>query len=859
MNRTPSTAFLPKFALRAIGIVLLVACASTVFGQQDDRFELVIRPFFAQHCQRCHGEKLAESDLRVDVLKPDFGDNQSLGHWVEILDRINLGEMPPEDEPRPDVQTLTEVADWITARLEKARRRTDSTEGRILLRRLSRLEYANTMRDLLHVEFVAGEGPIDLLPPDGSIAGFDRVAKALLIDPSLMNSYFDVAQRVADRAIRFRPPLVPEKTLRFEFRDTVGSAMDYLLQQRSAHLDGDMMVVMEGSARTFAKLRHPFNDKEVPITGRYRVRIRAAADPGTSGKPVYMNVKQGPSASIAQFRVDATIDAPQVYEFVTTRDALFQGEYQVSIIDGTQFTRYVGTRGQQQRLAADLFQQGRILESNRIKSRLRAQGDFDTSVRGAFNDHVLHLDGLPKLYLDWIEVTGPLQGEFPPRSMKSLLPEGWQPEQLTVAYARRIFRRLLPRAYRRPVTTAEVDEIVSLVEAEMARGHDFQTALKTGLIGVLCSPKFLFLFEPTERDLPRKLNHFELASRLSYFLWSSKPDDALFRCAVEDRLANEETLSAQVDRMLDDPRIEGFFEGFVRQWLKVDEFGRFPPDERIYPEYYATEFRGIDRDIAEQPIAMVRELLRSNESILNLLDSDWTTVNRRLAAFYGFDQVIGDDFQRVSLSGSGLTRPLAIRGGLLGMAGVHRWGSDGNRTKPVERGKYVLDVLFNDPPPPPPPNAGEVEPNIRGENLTVRQRLGRHRQQATCNNCHRRIDPYGLALENFNVIGRWRDRLDGEKPLAHWGDNRPVIDPSGKLPNGIEFATYLEFKRALMSQQDRFVRGLAEKLLTYALGRTIEASDRNVIQRIVTAANRDGTTLRSLLKQVVMTDEFQQK
>ncbi len=853
-----------RFICVAIGVLLPLP----TFAQQPDArkavdpqtFDDCIGPFLGNHCQKCHGQDLSEGELRLDLLEPNFQERESLGIWVEVLDRINLGEMPPQDEPRPDAETLAQVTDWISGQLQFARRQSDSTDGRVMLRRLSRLEYANTVRDLLHVEFVEGEGPIDLLPPDGSINGFDRLSKALLVDPSLIDSYFQVAQAVADQAVRFRPPIVPEKSVRFDFRDTVGSAMEYLLNSRSAYLDGDMMVVLEGNARTFGKLRHPFNGKEVPATGRYRVRVRAASDPADSGQPVYMNIKQGPSSSIAQFRVDATPDQPIVYEFVTTRDELFQGEYDVGIVDGTQFGRYVSARGELHRQASELFDAGQVLESTRIKARLRAQGDYDSNVRGAFNEQVLRLERLPKLYLDWIEVTGPLQGEYPPASMKTLFFDGWQSEQLTLEYAKRIFQRLLPRAYRRPVTPAEVNEIVSLVAAELGRGSDFQTAIKTGLIAILCSPKFLYLHERSASESPRELDDFELASRLSYFLWSSMPDDQLLRLAVAGSLKDDRAIAQQIDRMLSDTRIEGFLQGFVRQWLKVDEFERFPADERIFPQYYATEYAGIDNDITEQPIALLRELILRDESILHLIDSDWTMVNERLAMYYGIDGVRGEEFQRVALTGRDVEgRPLSIRGGLIGMAGVHRWGSDGNRTKPVERGKYILDVLFNDPPPPPPPNAGEVEPNIRGENLSVRDRLNRHRQQVTCNNCHRRIDPYGLALENFNVIGQWRDRLDGEKPLAHWGDDRPKIDPSGKLPGGDSFINFPEFKRALLLQQDRFIRGLVEKLLTYALARTVESSDRPMVDQIVAGASEQGLTLRSLIKQIATTEAFQQK
>ena len=565
-----------------------------------------------------------------------------------------------------------------------------------------------------------------------------------------------------------------------------------------------------------------------------------------------MNVKQGPGDSIAQFRVDAPIDAPKVYEFITTRDSLFQGEYDVELVNGTQFQRYYGARGNTPR---ELFDEGKVFESTRTKARWRAQGDFDTNVRGVFSKQVLHLDQLPKLYLDWIEVTGPLQGEFPPPSVKQIFFDGWEKEQLTPTYARNIIARLLPRAYRRPVDDGEIDELMRLVDDELTRGNDYQTAIKTGIVAMLCSPKFLFLYEPAlQPTTPRELNQFELASRLSYLLWSSKPDDDLFRLASKRRLMDRGVLESEVDRMLDDRRIEGFIQGFARQWLKTDQFNRFPADERIFPDFYKTRLKGLEDDLAEQPLAVIRELIRSDDSVVSLLDSDWTMVNARLADFYGIENVTGSEFRKVSLHGG-----LAIRGGLIGMAGVHRWGSDGNRTKPVERGKYVLDVLFNDPPPPPPPNAGEVEPNLRGQKLTVRQRLKKHREQVTCNNCHRRIDPYGLALENFNVTGQWRDRLDGEKPLSQWGDDRPLIDVSGTMPNGEDYQDFGQFKQLLIKQQDRFLRGLTEKLLMYALARSIEPSDRVLIDRIISDSRSKGYSLRSILKGIVVSDAFAQK
>jgi hypothetical protein len=511
-----------------------------------------------------------------------------------------------------------------------------------------------------------------------------------------------------------------------------------------------------------------------------------------------------------------------------------------------------------------------MLEATRIKARMRAEGAYDHYVRGSYLPRVLHTEELPKLYLDWIELEGPLQGDYPPPSIRTVFKDDetaarfatstTSREQL-LAESREIFARLLPRAFRRPARNAEVQDLVDLIDAELAAGADPQQAIKTGLVAMLCAPSFLFLVEPTpdRDDSPRPLNDHELAARLSYFLWSTMPDEELSRLANAGRLHDAGVLAAQVDRMLADPKLEGFIDGFARQWLKTDEFGRFPPDEQIYPFYYATEMVGIEEDVKQEPLAFFREVLSRDEPITSFLDSDWLMLNERLARLYGVPGVTGAELRRVSLPRDTAESTAGRqRGGLLGMAGVHMWGADGNRTKPVERGKYILTVLFNDPPPPPPPNAGEVEPNLRGEKLTVRQRLARHREQTTCNHCHRRIDPYGLAMENFNVIGQWRDRLDGEKPLAHWGDAPPPIDASGTLPDGRDFADFIAFKQALAQRPERFIRGLAEKLFVYAVGRTLEPADRDRIDAILAASGSD-LSLRTMLRAIATSESFRTK
>ncbi len=381
---------------------------------------------------------------------------------------------------------------------------------------------------------------------------------------------------------------------------------------------------------------------------------------------------------------------------------------------------------------------------------------------------------------------------------------------------------------------------------ELAQGQSFEEAVRTGLTAVLTSPKFLYLWEPGG-DQPRPLADHELAARLAYFLWSSMPDDAVGSAGGGDAVCIEpEVLAAQVDRMLGDARSRAFVDGFGAQWLRTDQFRTFLPDTKLYKSY--------DDDLGKamvgQTLAFFEEIFRHDLSLLNFIDSDWTMLNGPLAAFYRIDGVEGDAFRRVRLP------PGSPRGGLLGQAGVALYGSDGTRTKPVRRGVFVREVLFNDPPDPPPPNVGEIEPNIKGKNLTVRQRLLAHQQIESCAACHRGIDAYGLALENFNVIGAWRDRQDGED---FQGAKTPPIDASGRLPNGKSFSQLAEYKALLLEQRDRFSRAVVEKLFVYALGRPVEPSDRGTIDDLTRQMAGQGYTLRAAIKGLVRTPQFQTK
>jgi hypothetical protein len=447
-----------------------------------------------------------------------------------------------------------------------------------------------------------------------------------------------------------------------------------------------------------------------------------------------------------------------------------------------------------------------------------------------------------RLWYEYIEVEGPLT-EWPTQASREIFFQG--SESGNTEYAREVFARFLPRAYRRPVTAEEIDTQVRRVQMMQERhGKSFADAVRGVVASVLVSPAFLFLDEPAGTDgVPRELNDYELANRLSYFLWSTQPDAELTQLAAEKRLRQPGVLRAQVGRMLADARVRQFVENFVGQWMRVREFDSVLVDTGQYKDYDDAL-----RDASfREPYEFFHELLRADLPVINLIDSEFVVIDERLARHYGIDGVRGEQFRRVPLG------PERRRGGILGMSGLLTYLADGTRTLPVRRGAYVLDVLWNTPAALPPPNAGDL-PVIKGKNLTVRQRLEQHRSVAFCASCHTKIDPLGLALENYDAIGAWRERQNGEGRKG--GKNDPPIDASGVMPAGQSFQTLPEFKRILLEERPKFLKGFTEKLLAYALGRPVGAADQELVGGILTSASTEDYRLPAMLQAIVATRTF---
>lgn len=820
-----------------------------------------IDDYLKNYCVACHGPGQQKGDLRLDGLSRDFTQGRAAGVWVEVMDRLNLGEMPPKDAKlQPTAAESARIARWIAAKVAEAESQSNSTGGRVVMRRLNRAEYTNTIRDLLGVTFLEGDGPLKDLPSDGKIGGFDKVGKALLLDPSLMDAYFRMARLIADEAIQTAPP---------EFETST-----YTIQPEASVPKGDYTVragengVFHYHSQDIHFAPHlglyPGSKLRIPVKGTYRFRFKLAGIPGEDAAPVEIQIVEKFAGNLLTTTVGGTVEKPEVHEVSVVLDPKMNRE--MPSLRFLNVVRYGGEPTYKHHVFLVLLEAGKHEPAQLF--RLMARERAEAPNRYGVSPKVLDRDKHRTLYVESVEIEGPIYPNWPSRAMARLFPDGiadGSDRAAALAQARDMFGRLLPRAYRRPIEQGEVDFILNIVEGEIDRGLPYAEALRIGLISMLCSPEFLLIVEPpgserttsertssTTADDPKyEINQYQLASRLSYFLWSSMPDEKLFALAQSDKLADPAVIRSEVKRMLLDPKAAAFAQNFAAQWFKTEEFARFAPDERLYQKVYSPAFKGLDKDLQRQPLAVFHELLTTDGNVLEIVDSDWTMVNERLAALYGIPNVKGAEFQRVALPEG------SHRGGLLGMAGVHRWGSDGVRTKPVERGKYILDVLFNDPPPPPPPNVGEVEPNIEGKNLTVRERLIQHQKIESCANCHRGIDPYGLAMENFNVIGEWRDHQDGEG--TNWGAKAPPIDVSGVLPSGREFANFAEFKESLVEQKERYLRGLTEKMMTYALGRTLEASDRPAVDSIVEQLKQNKFTIGTLVAGIATSYPFKTK
>ncbi len=451
----------------------------------------------------------------------------------------------------------------------------------------------------------------------------------------------------------------------------------------------------------------------------------------------------------------------------------------------------------------------------------------------------------PTILLDWVEWQGPIHQSWPTPAHQQIFFAG-EGATKDLAYAREILSRFARRAYRRPVEPAEVDRLVKLFEKAQGLGDNFESSIKTGLMAMLCSHDFLYLVEGTPEAQSGRLTDWELASRLSYFLWSSMPDERLMELAAAGTLHEPQVLREETRRMMRDPKAAAFADSFPRQWLQLRRVGMFEPDRKLYPDY--DEY--LEKSMVGETLEFFRQVLEQNLPARDFLNSDWTMLNERLAGHYGIEGVEGEAMQRVAL------KPDDHRGGLLTQASILSLTSDGTRQRPVHRGKWVLELIYGNPPPPPPPNVTAIKPAAPNEQkTTLRAKLEVHRDHAQCAACHRKIDPLGLAFDNYDAIGHWRT----EEAVRDGTGANPPVDPSGELVDGRKFANADELKALMVADVDKFAAALTGKLATYSLRRGMTFDDRKSLSEITLQGKDDDYRLGTMIENLVQSDLFQRR
>ena len=769
--------------------------------------------FLEEHCLRCHGEKNQKGDFRVDHLGADFSSPFAAARWGDLMSRISAGEMPPEDEPQPDAVVVSKITDWISQQLKEGESARMAKRERVTFHKLTREEYGYTVRDLLGVSFDVND-PTGL-PEDPSWQGFERIGSVLSLSAAHVEKSMAAAEAVVNEAL----PAAAVKTLQshrgpFELR--------YHGQQREKA--GKLGLADRARVEIW-----PHDSLDIgiafPVAGDYRMRIKLSGMQPPGGRAPHVSIyAKGLNRMLYEKDVVTTEAQPETLDFVFHVPA---GNHDIRLTCEAPGPSNLPRHGR--------YDAGRFFTTIRESSTGRQPWQWKlTDEQG--------VPIRPFLIVDFVEVEGPVQSDWPGPQFQRVFGEGSR----DLAHARAILTPFVERAFRRPARAGELDRLTKLVESELAVGETFEAAVKTALVATLCAKDFLYVVEGSPDHAEPRLSDWELASRLSYFLWSTMPDERLFEVARDGRLHEPAVLRAEVGRLLDDPRAVRFSTGFPTQWLQLKKVGMFPPDKKLYPDYDPP----LEKSMVEEGVRFFEEVLQKNLGAGEFLDSDWAMLNARLAEHYGIPGVQGEHLQRVAL------RPEDHRGGLLTQAGILSLTSDGQRHRPVHRGKWILEAIFNKPPPPPPANVNPIEPTPAGQpKATLRMKLDAHKSDKTCAACHLKIDPLGLAFDHYDAIGRWRT-----EELVHDGDGQnPPVDASGQLPDGRKFSDAVELRRLLLADTDKFARALIQKLSTYALRRAMTIDDRAALDSLAAKAKPGGYRLRDLIVNLVLSDLFHQR
>ena len=780
----------------------LSAAEAPAFDAQNFRHK--IQPLLKQHCYDCHGEDEQEGKLRLDTLNPDLVAGPHAETWHDVLQHLNLDKMPPEDVDQPSIADRVLMTEWLSSEFKRLDRTRRSTGGHVVLRRLTRYEYNNTMRDLLGMDLDFAK---DLPPEPTSHDGFKNNGAVLGISPLQIEYYLKAARSAVGKAIVTSER--PEVYTRQATTSDKGG--------KKAGKASDRLVTNE---EFFVRL------DDYPREGRFRIRVHVRAEtPEGAGMP-RMQVSIGlrsdtisPEETVAEVDVTASKDKAEAYDFVGRIE-----EYPLP--------------GHNPKFPGLLLHVRNVYAGQAIKKSKPKK-----------NDPQPETPTLPAIIVDSLEFEGPLIDSWPPESHTRILFEK-DPADSETQYVRKVLSRFMERAYRRSVDQTDVELIVRFFEKVRPSAASFEEAIQETLARVLISPNFLYLIEPAgERDEPTPLSDFELATRLSYFLWSTMPDEELFDLARAGTLRNPKELQQQVRRMLADKRSWNFVENYTDQWLGLSGLERIA----VNPEYYPDFDNRLKNDMRGETQHFFAEVLYNDLSFMTLIDSNFTMLNRRLAKHYGMPKLQGNDFQRVELNGE------YRRGGLLAHGSMLLTNSTGEHSHPIKRGVWIMDRLLDAPPAPPPPDVPGLDKTTGNlASLSIRKRLEIHRTKPACNRCHAGLDPWGIPLENYDAVGLWRDEVKG--PVRKKIKTPLLVEAESVLPNGHEIKGLDGLKAYLLEKEEgRLARACVKKMMSYSLGRNIDFSDRQAVDALTKKFAEKDYRLSELIVEIVKSESFRTK
>ncbi len=845
------------------------------------------RAFLEKNCIDCHDGDTHKGGLDLAALKFDPSVATNFSRWVLVYDRVHSGEMPPKKQARPDEKELDAFMGSLSTALVSAENKRMAQEGRATQRRLNRYEYENALRDLLHAPWLQVR---DSLPEDGEMDRFNKVGDALDVSHVQMSRYLAAADYALRQVIAPKAEKPATKVQRYYAREqgSYTGPMKYSVfntaperatfpvlgfaGQPEVRREKEPMTVgdkkpevreLEGVgvvASAYEPIEPKFNQFRAPIAGHYKLRFNAYSiwvgpEPGKKwyipnlddisrghrDEPITITAEIPPRQLRTLGDFDATPD-PTVHEIDTW---LLAGEM----------------------IRPDA---GRLFRSRPGSSR--------------WQNPLAETNGQPGVVFRWLEVEGPIEDQWPPAGHQLLfgdLPiENRQaPDKgsKTNLLSKRIFKPLpgvevvskepmmdgerllknfIQQAYRRPAADSEVKRFLPVVRDTLKGGNSFEDAMIAAYTAVLCSPEFLYLEEK-----PGRLDDYALAARLAFFLWNSPPDAELRRYADQGELHKPEVLRAQTERLLSDPKSRRFVEAFLDYWLDLRKILATAPDANLYSDYYLDDL--LTESALEETRLFFSELVRQNLPARDIVASDFAMLNERLATHYGLPGVQGVALRRTLLPKD------SPRGGLMTQAAVLKVTANGTTTSPVLRGAWVMERILGKKPPPPPPAVPALDPDIRGA-VTIRQQLDKHRAVESCAACHAKIDPAGFALENFDVMGGWRDRYRSEaggdlaKGIAKSGQKFTFryalpVDASGELPDGRKFKDIQDFKQLLLADEKQVARNLARQLAVYGTGAPIRFGDREQIELILQRSAGTDYGVRSLILELVQSDLFLRK